>query len=380
MSEALNMDVSDTSAAAVDTKPSLMRHTPLATDLSTAEPGLALAPMAGRLTPARFSTPTQELDALLHSCGIYDLGWKAHIGIKGEDRLRWLSGMVTNAVQQLNDGEGNYSFLLNAQGRIQGDGYVFREAGQLLLETEADQVEKLVAHLDQFIIMDDVTLTPLTEHIGAIGLSGPKAAALLAMFGVIMPEVAASATAAFSPANLCGNPVYAVTMAGALPGTFRYELWGANAALHTLWKHLLSVQAQPCGLEAVQALRVLEGLPLYGVDLVDRDLPQETSQTRALNFNKGCYLGQEIVERIRSRGAVHRSLRQFELSTLPSSLPVELKAGEAVIGKITSAAALPGGHVYALGIVRTEALTRGEALTYNEGTAVALDKPVVLPT
>ena len=320
------MDVIDSAAAAETSHSSLMQRTALASDLSTAQPELRLAPMAGRLTAAGFSTPAQELQALLQGCGVYDLGWKTHIGIKGEDRLRWLSGMVTNAVQQLADGEGNYSFLLNAQGRIQGDGYVFREAGQLLLETEIDQVEKLTAHLDQFIIMDDVTLTPLGEHIGALGLSGPKAAGLLAMFNVIMPEIPAGAsTAAFRPANLCGNPIYAVSIAGAQPGTVRYELWGSHASLFTLWKHLLSVNAVPCGLEAVQALRILDGVPQYGVDLVDRDLPQETSQSRALNFNKGCYLGQEIVERIRSRGAVHRGLRQFRLTTLPSSLPVELE-------------------------------------------------------
>lgn len=376
MSDALYMDVSNTAPAAQSSPSSLMPRTALASDLTTVHAELSMLPMAGRLTPAVFSTLARELDALLHGCGIYDLGWKAHISIQGEDRLRWLNGMVTNTVQQLADGEGNYSFLLNAQGRIQGDAYVFREAGQLLLETEADQVEKLIAHLDQFIIMDDVTLTPMSEDIGAIGLSGPKATTLLAMFGVILPSPA-SASAAFRPANLCGHAIHAVTIAGAKTGTFRYELWGSQAALFPLWKHLLSVGAQPCGLQAVNALRILEGIPLYGVDLVDRDLPQETSQTRALNFNKGCYLGQEIVERIRSRGAVHRGLRQFKLISLPVSLPAELKAGETIIGRLTSAAAFPDGSVYGIGIVRTEAMTRGEPLTYNEGTAVALEQPPV---
>ena len=375
------MDVLNPTAAA-EIKPSaLMPRTALASDLSTVHPDLPLALIAGLFTPATFSTLAEELDALLHGCGIYDLGWKALISIKGEDRLRWLSGMVTNAVQQLADGQGNYSFLLNAQGRIQGDGYVFREAGQLLLETEADQVEKLMAHLEQFIIMDDVSLAPLSEHIGAIGLSGPQTTALLAMFGVTMPEVPSTASAAFLTANLCGNPVYAVSIVAAQPGSYRYELWGSHASLRTVWNHLLSVQARPCGLHAVQALRILEGIPLYGVDLVDRDLPQETSQDRALNFNKGCYLGQEIVERIRSRGAVHRGLRRFKLTTLPSSLPVELKAGEGAVGRLTSAAAFPDGSVYALGIVRTEAVIRDGSLTYNEGTAVALDQtPVLLST
>ena len=85
-----------------------------------------------------------------------------------------------------------------------------------------------------------------------------------------------------------------------------------------VWETLQAAGATPCGLEAMEALRVLEATPLYGIDLNDRDLPQETAQTRALNFSKGCYLGQEIVERIRSRGKVNRQFRQFALHGAPA--------------------------------------------------------------
>ena len=93
-----------------------------------------------------------------------------------------------------------------------------------------------------------------------------------------------------------------------------YELWAPTAGISSLWKSLRTAGATPVGAATLDALRIAEGIPAYGVDMAERDLPQETSQMRALHFNKGCYLGQEIVERIRSRGNVHRHLRQFELT------------------------------------------------------------------
>ena len=137
---------------------------------------------------------------------------------------------------------------------------------------------------------------------------------------------------------------------------------------------------------SLEAFRIAEGIPLYGVDIAERDLPQETSQLRALHFNKGCYLGQEIVERIRSRGNVHRHLRQLEIFGPLPARGTELHFddgtldGETAAGHITSAAelALPAGkRTFALGMIRGSAETRNQALSYRagaeKGTARVLD-------
>jgi folate-binding protein YgfZ len=128
---------------------------------------------------------------------------------------------------------------------------------------------------------------------------------------------------------------------------------------------------------------VMEATPLYGVDLNDRDLPQETTQARALNFSKGCYLGQEIVERIRSRGKVNRQFRQFALQgAAPSHLPIDLHSGEQSVGRITSTATVSsagGPQLLALGFIRVETVERHAEITYDGGVATALASPSSTP-
>ncbi len=144
-------------------------------------------------------------------------------------------------------------------------------------------------------------------------------------------------------------------------------------------QHIYTLQAagaHPCGLAAAEALRVLEAVPLYGVDLHDRDLPQETAQAQALNFSKGCYLGQEIVERIRSRGKVNRQFRQFSLEgAQPVALPAELLSDGQAVGRITSTATLPGAGLLALGFIRLEVAERHAQITYEGGSATLLAQP-----
>jgi folate-binding protein YgfZ len=162
-----------------------------------------------------------------------------------------------------------------------------------------------------------------------------------------------------------------------------YEFWLPTAGLARLWSCLRTGGAMPVGCAALEALRIAEAIPAYGIDMVERDLPQETSQLRAIHFAKGCYLGQEIVERIRSRGNVHRHLRPLELAgPIPPSGAVLTLDDGAAAGHITSAAELPlatGARVFALGMVRSETEAGSESFQYaapsGKGTARILDAP-----
>jgi len=331
----------------------------------------ALAELGGARSFPVFSATAEETRALVEGVGAFDLGYRGQIAIGGADRLRWLNGMLTNNVQGLAEGSGSYSFVLNAQGRIQGDCDAYRMSDHLLVMTDRSQIPALMAHFDHFIIMDDVALEDVSPTRTCLGLAGPLAAQLLGILGVALPPSPAATTDEpwLLQTRICGVPVQ---LTGGYPTTSpRYQLWCANESVNMLWTVLLAAGAVPCGLRAAEALRVLEATPRYGVDLQERDLPQETSQTRALHFSKGCYLGQEIVERIRSRGNVHRRLAQFTLSAAPAQLPADLSAAGQPAGRITSAALWQGTH-YGLGIVRSEAAERHPSLTYANGSATLL--------
>ncbi len=337
--------------------------TVLAAYLASADPQFQTAVYHGVLTPTELDARPAEIEALISACAVHDLGWLRRFAVRGKDRFRWLSGMVTNMVKDLDPGTGAWNLVLNVQGRIQGDLTVWREAEELELEVAADQADKLLGHLDHFIIMDDVELG-FVEDQTAIGLSGPDAAGVLGRLGLpVLTEPMTQVRAEWSGAAVVLRRGYGVL-------GDHYTLWIPAARVGEVWRALAGAGAKPVGAAALEALRIAEGIPAYGVDMVDRDLPQETSQLRALHFNKGCYLGQEIVERIRSRGNVHRHLRSLELDGPLPGAGAKLSVEDAEAGHITSAAELPlgrGARRFAIGMIRAEAEARNLPLTYSVG-------------
>lgn len=288
--------------------------------------------------------------------------------------------MVTNTVKDLPENSGAWNLVLNAQGRIQGDLVVWREADQLELEIAADQYEKILAHLNHFIIMDDVELVGYDASTEtAIGLTGPQAREVLGRMG--LPAPAGQMTrqrVEWNGLNLTIQQAYS-TLAE------HFQLRTPVAGLTLLWRALSTAGAIPVGEAALEALRVAEGIPAYGIDMAERDLPQETSQMRTLHFSKGCYLGQEIVERIRSRGNVHKHLRQLELDGPIPKRGTELFLEGNPIGHITSAVEFPqqsGIRRFAIAMIRSEAEVKNQPLTYvagaTAGTARILSGPPAL--
>jgi folate-binding protein YgfZ len=343
--------------------------TPLATQLSSAANSPRLVEFHGALTAHAFDAPAAEIAALAKGAGAHDLGWMRRVNVRGEDRFRWLSGMVTNTVDDLPGNGGAWNLVLNAQGRIQGDLMVWRRGDAIDLVIAADQYEKLSAHLDRFIIMDDVELIgqdPTTETF--VGLTGPQAGEVLTRMGLPVP----GAQMSMERVEWNGHDLRVYHGYGTLAEHF--EIATPLAGLTLLWRALSTAGAMPVGAAALEVFRVAEGIPLYGIDIAERDLPQETSQMRALHFSKGCYLGQEIVERIRSRGNVHRHLRQLELEGSVPNPGTELLLEGAVVGTITSAAELPLAATtrrFAIGMVRGEAEVKNQPFTYAAGSDTA---------
>ena len=331
---------------------------------------------SGADTVLAFADPAQELQILNSGCGVFDLNWRAKIIVTGEDRVRWLNGMVTNNVRDLPLNHGNYNFLLNPQGRILADMYIYNRGEYLLLDTDRSQLATVMKTLDHFIIMDDVELTDSSETLGAIGICGPKAVEVLASLSIADAEKLEPLELRDLVVNNLGISV--VRGPQQKPGWF--EIWAGSANLEPLWEMLVKSGAQPVGAEALESWRILHGIPRYGQDIRERDLPQETEQYQALNFSKGCYIGQEIVERIRSRGQVHRKFTGFEFrESLPQ--PGKIEEGGKVVAEITSAAQIPsatGEKRIGLGYVRRESAPPGSQIQLNGRSATVLDPPFAI--
>ena len=324
---------------------------------------------SGAGTPSRFSDLSSEFRALTTGCAVYDLGWRAKIIVTGKDRIRWLNGMLTNNIKDLQLNHGNYSFLLNPQGRIQGDLYVYNRGDYLLIDTDHSQLEPVINGLKRYIIMDDVQLTNASDKITAIGVQGPKSHEILKQDGIQVPELKA-----MQVADLVWSNIGISVTQMAREDFETYELWAAVDQIEKVWDALVEAGATPTGTDALERFRIMSGFPKYGTDIRDRDLPQETEQKHALNFSKGCYIGQEIVERIRSRGNVHRSFTGFTFTGDAPSPGAKLQADGKDVGEITSIAVVPsinGGseRLLGLGYIRKEALERGAKIEYSGGAA-----------
>jgi folate-binding protein YgfZ len=341
---------------------------------STALPGANASERVGVTTAADFGDPRAEFQALLSGCGLYDLSWRTKIAVTGGDRVRWLNGMVSNNVRDLAPGHGVYAFMLNAQGRIQADLYAFQRGDSLLVDTERGQQDKILQLFDRYIIADDVEIANVSDKLTALGLTGPEAREVLERAGIAVSDLAH-----LQFADVTWQQKTITLLHSGEEARESWQIWVAPEYVGELWDALRKAGARPVGTAALNLFRISRGIPQFGEDIRERDLPQETGQARALNFTKGCYLGQEIVERIRSRGAVHRQFTAFAVEgTLPEPgakiLPGEKEEKE--VGEITSSAILPladGDRPVALGYLRREAV--GKDL--RAGTARL--KPAALP-
>jgi len=157
-----------------------------------------------------------------------------------------------------------------------------------------------------------------------------------------------------------------------------YEIWLSPENAPKLWDALVAAGAKPVGTEALEMFRVAAGVAKYGQDITDKNIPQETEQFHALHFAKGCYLGQEIVERVRSRGAVHRHFAGFVIDGPVPEAGAEVQVGGKRVGEITSARTVPvNGHekTLALGYIRRESGEPGTQVQVDGSEAKVYQPP-----
>jgi len=298
---------------------------------------------------------SQGYEALRGGAAWLDLSARGRLVARGRDRARFLHNVSTNEVKKMTPGAGCYAFLLTPQGRIQADLCLFCFEDRFLIDTERELREKARQQILRYKVADQVEIDDVTGETAAIGVEGPGAAGVLASLGAPAP--------AQPYAHLpWGEWTVAAVTVTAQPG---WRIYAPAAARDEIAGRLQSAGAQAATEEDARVVRIENGRPRYGEDIRENTLPQETRQMHAVSFTKGCYLGQEIVERIRAQGHVNKLLARVQLDSaeLPAA-GAKLHAESAEAGEITSAVYSPAaGKAIALAYLRTPFAEAGRALS-----------------
>jgi aminomethyltransferase len=342
--------------------------------------GATIGEYFGTLLPSRFGDFEAEYMALRETVGLVDTNFRAFFSFTGPDRQRYVNAILTSNVRDLKPGQGAVGLLLNPQGHILAEVETFAREESILASSHAMIRERTLATLDKFIIMDDVTLEDVTISTGTLDLAGPRTAALLAELGV---------------GNFADMPLLAheEVKLGEIPcRVVRRELAGGPAAtlivgrehLPALWRALAESArihgGAPAGMEALNSIRLECGTPWFGHDYDDKQIPHEAGLEHShINYEKGCYTGQEIVERVRSRGHVNRRLTElcFFAADAPASGTKLMYEGNE-IGSVTSTAFSPRlGQPIGLGYPRREHSAIGTRLDASGIPAEVIEPPLL---
>lgn len=271
-------------------------------------------------------------EALRTSAAWRDVSGRGRILAHGDDNARLLHAMSSNNVNALEDGQGCYAFFLNAQGRIQSDATILKCGADFLIDTEASSHAALYAHLDKFIIADDVTIEDLASTHFEIAIEGPAAASALDI--PVPPQqngILAYEGGYVARINETGVDGLRLILPNAVRDAWLAKLSNIPEADEAAW----------------ETVRRENGKPRFGVEILEKHLVQETRLLHGVHFSKGCYLGQEIVERVRARGAVHKGLAAVTIPTKTApSIDNELCGGGNKAGDLLSASYSPAENAW----------------------------------
>lgn len=334
--------------------------------------GATFVNFRGWQIPKRFRPFEEEYTVLKNNIGLLDLSFQGIIELQGRDRLRFLHGMVTNDIQNLSVGQGCYALMLTPQGKILTDMRIFCSEQALILMVDSDLIEKDIALLRKYIISDQVEVVDRSAELTVVSLQGPKAAEMINLLNTEgnLP------TSPFEhlQTDLGGISVRCARISRTTAGG--YDLILARTALVDLWNTLLNTGAplglQGVGLEAWDVHRLEAGIVWYGFDMDDRRIPLETGLQDAISFNKGCYIGQEVVARATYRGQINRRLTGLLLSGKePADQGDKIFRNEQEVGWIPSSSYSPRlKQAIALAYIRREA--------WDPGTLVRVEHQGIL--
>jgi folate-binding protein YgfZ len=330
----------------------------------------------GLTLPAHFGDAAREWRAASAGAAVFVAELRTFIAASGEDRISFLQGMLSNDVKALPTGQGLCAAFLTQQGKVVSDMRVYALEDQILLDVLAWRRAALQEGLERFIVADDVELTTSALQ-PLLGIEGPQARAVVGeVLGVTdLPTLPYSHTRV----TFEGAPLLVVSASEAERSGLL--LCGAPESAPALFAACVEAGAQPLGTQALDELRIEAGVPWVGVDMDETTLIMETGRTAAISFTKGCYLGQEVVERISARGHVNRQLAGLiiEGDAVPAASARLLADGHEV-GYVTSAARSQGlGRVVGLAMIQSKHATPGDRVVVESGAGKTAATVSALP-
>jgi folate-binding protein YgfZ len=369
---------------------------------------------------------------LRDAAGILDLSFRSRLCLTGADRQKFLNGQVTNNVKDLKVGEGCYAALVNAKGKLQSDLNIYVIENEILLDFEPGYSAAVAQRLEKYIIADDVQVADVAPHYGLLSVQGPKAVEALTALEFDVTEQQPTPDPSQPPSRRSGavarreggernwqvlggtrnpssggggfvqvptkpmnfvsikSPTLGETYWMNLPrvGTNGFDVFVPTAGLGAVADKLIlavkTVGGRACGWQALETARIEAGIPRFGIDMDETNLaPEAGIEERAISYSKGCYIGQEVIARIRTYGQVAKALGGLRFADSIKVLPKrgdKLYHGEKETGYVTSAAASPAlKSNIALAYVRREHNAIGTELLVRTASGDLAAKIVPLP-
>lgn len=304
--------------------------------------GAALAERDGWLLPMHFGDTAAEYQAVRSAAGLIDFSHRGLLQFTGPDRLPFLQGMLSNDLRILKPFEGQYATVLTQQGKVIADVRVLCSLNSFYLDFWETLKGKILDHLNRYLVADEVEIADRSDEYSTLSIQGPRSEALLRdlvgqaelpdpLWHHTMVNLDGAAICVVS-ANYTGEPGFDLIAPQSSLADLAHKLTDAGKRFSAAW----------VGEEAQHILRVEAGMPRYGVDFSEDNLLLEVDIDHAVSFSKGCYLGQEVVERIRSRGHVNKKLSGLLLDGQETMRAGDLiSASDRAIGHVTSSVISP---------------------------------------
>jgi folate-binding protein YgfZ len=318
--------------------------------------------LKGQEAVSDYGDSSREYKALRESAALMDLSFRGRLCLVGADAQKFLNGQVTNNLKDLKVGQGCYAALVSAKGKMQSDLNVRRLENEWLLDFEPGLSAAIKERLEKFVVAEDVQIIDVAPLYGLLRVAGPEAAKIAS---AVVKEIPALPLEIKKAQSESFGEYYIAFQPG--PPEPAFDFFAPVESIGRLAQALVDSGCALCGWQALETARIESTAPRFGADIDESNLPPEAGlETRAISYSKGCYIGQEVIARIRTYGQVAKTLRGLKFDSTAAKLPVKgakLFHGDKEVGYVTSATASPRCRSnIALAYVRKEANAVGTEL------------------